>query len=80
MKIGDRERESDKNNPNWIPQVGEYYAWRESCTRHGNLIVRRVESFDGKIVKGREPSGMGERRYISDIFKLGGDWEHLFNR
>ena len=71
-KIGNLEKQSDDENPNWIPQAGEYYAWRESNTRHGDLIVRRVISYDAKkkVVRGREPSGMSERRYLSGVFRL----------
>ncbi|KKL92299.1 hypothetical protein LCGC14_1886080 [marine sediment metagenome] len=47
-KIGNLEKQSDNENPNWIPQVGEYYAWRESNTRHGDLLVRRVISYDAE--------------------------------
>ena len=71
-KIGNLEKQSDSENPNWIPQVGEYYAWRESNTRHGDLLVSRVISYDieRRIVRGRRLSGMSERRHLSGIFKL----------
>ena len=71
-KIDGLEKQSDNENLNWIPRVGEYYAWRESNTRHGDLIVRQVISYDAdkKIVRGRQPSGMTERRHLSGVFKL----------
>jgi len=71
-KIGNLEKQSDNENPNWIPQVGEYYAWREATTRKGNLLIGRIISFDAekKIVKGRQKSGMTERRYLADVFGL----------
>ena len=71
-KIGNLEKQSDIENPNWIPQVGEYYAWRESNTRHGDLLIRRVTSYDaeGRIVSGRLLNTMGERRHLSGVFKL----------
>lgn len=71
-KIGNLEKQSNRENPNWIPQVGEYYAWRESNTRHGDLIVRQVISYDAerRIVKGRIPNTMMERRHLSGVFKL----------
>ncbi|KKL60561.1 hypothetical protein LCGC14_2204130 [marine sediment metagenome] len=73
-KIGNLEKQSDSENPNWIPRAGEYYAWRESNTRHGDLLVRRVISYDAerRIVRGREPSGMSERRHLSGVFRLSG--------
>lgn len=72
MKIGNLEKQSDIDNPNWVPKAGEYYAWRESNTRHGDLLIRRVIDYDTekKIVHGREPSKMGERRYLSSVFKI----------
>ena len=71
-KIGNLEKQSDIENPNWIPLIGEYYAWRESNTRHGDLMVRKVLSYDKekRIVRGREPSGMSERRHLSGVFKV----------
>ena len=78
--IGNLEKESDEKYPNWIPQEGEYYAWREHTTRRGKLMVGRVISFDGKIVHGREPIGCSERKYLRDIFKLDGDYSYLFKQ
>lgn len=71
-KIGNLEKQSDNENPNWIPQAGEYYAWRESNTRRGALIIGRVISYDAekRIVKGRQSLGTSERRYLSAVFKL----------
>ena len=71
-KIGNLERQSISENPNWIPQTGEYYAWRESNTRHGDLFIRRVIAYDseGKIVKGRILNTMMESRHLSGIFRL----------
>lgn len=78
LKIDNLEKESDIKYPNWIPQIGEYYAWREKCTRHGDLLICRVIFFDGKLVKGREPIGCMETRNLGDVFRLDGDYEYLF--
>ena len=71
-KIGNLERQSDKENPNWIPQVGHYYAWRQSNTRHGDLLIRRVIAYNAerRIVTGRILNTMSERRHLSGVFKL----------
>ena len=71
-KIGNLEEQSKRENPDWIPQAGEYYAWCESNTRHGDLIIRQVISYDAEkqLVRGRESAGMTERRHLSGVFKL----------
>jgi len=70
-KVGNLEKQSDIENPNWIPQVGEFYAWRESRTRRGNLLVAQIISYDTEkqIVRGRLPNTSTERRYLVDVFK-----------
>lgn len=71
-KIGSLEKQSDIDNPSWIPRPGEYYAWRENNTRHGELLICQVIDYDTekKIVHGREPSSMRERRHFSGVFKV----------
>ena len=70
-KIGNLEKQSDVENPNWIPQVGDYYAWRESNTRHGDLIIGRVAFYNAErqIISGRKLV-FSERRYLGSVFKL----------
>ena len=70
-KINLRELEA-KAPKNWVPKAGDFYAWRETCTRKGNLIWGTIISFDAEkgLIRGRYPDGPSERRHVSDVFKL----------
>ena len=66
-------KEIESNCPtNWMPHVGDTYAWRRNTLRKARLLTGVVISYDPikKLVRGRLPSGNTERRHLCDVFRL----------
>ena len=56
----------------WIPQVGDTYAWRRNALRRSRLLTGIVIAYDPikRLVRGRLLNGNSERRHLHDVFKL----------